>query len=326
MLLEILILLASLIILAKSSSMVTDKSIILSDYFGISRMAVGFLLLAGSTSLPEFSVAIVSSFTGQGALSVGNVFGANITDILLIIGLCSITGGLVLKRHEAAEVGGVLLVTSVITVYFIYSAFVLGIPVIDRLEGALLLLAFMVYIYYVTVKNKSPNLDNQQVSKKEALSAFLMFFLGIAIVIVSAGLAVGAAVGLSEMAGISRSFIGATLVSIGTTLPELSVSLAAARKKEYSLAFGNAVGSTIVNLTMVLGIASLINPIEILAPNTFLITLLFSILANVVLLYLAVGTRKLGKIWGVLLLGLYLLFIILLYQVEVSNGLPPPLA
>lgn len=321
-----MILLASLIILAKSSSMVTDKSIILSDYFGISRMAVGFLLLSGATSLPEFSVAIVSAFTGQGALSAGNVFGANITDILLIIGLCSITGGLALKRRDATEVGGVLLVTSVITVYFIYSAFVLGIPVIDRLEGALLLLAFMVYIYYVTVKNKSPALGNQQVSKKEALSAFLMFFLGIAIVIVSAGLAVGAAVGLSEMAGISRSFIGATLVSIGTTLPELSVSLAAARKKEYSLAFGNAVGSTIVNLTMVLGIAALISPIEILAPNTFLITLLFSILANVVLLYLAIGTRKLGKIWGVLLLGLYLLFVILLYQVEVSNGLPPPLA
>jgi len=323
MILEAAILIGSLIILAKSSNMVTDKSILLSDYFGISRMAVGFLLLSGATSLPEFAVAIVSSFTGQGALSAGNVFGANIADILLIIGACSLTGGLVLKRREAGEVGGVLLVTSVITGYFIYSAFVLGIPVIDRLEGALLLVAFMVYIYYVTVKNKSPNVGNQQVSKKEALSAFLMFFLGIAIVLVSAGLAVGSAVRLSDMAGISRSFIGATLVSIGTTLPELSVSIAAARKKEYSLAFGNAVGSTIVNLTMVLGIAALINPIDILAPDTFLITLLFAMLANIVLLYLAIGTRKLGKIWGIMLLGLYVLFLLLLYQVEVSNGLPP---
>lgn len=326
MLLEILILLASLAVLAKSSSMVTDKSILLSNYFGISRMAIGFLLLSASTSLPEFSVAIISSFAGQGALSAGNVFGANIADILLIIGACAISGGLVLKRHEAAEVGSVLLVTSVITVYFIYSAFVLGIPTIDRLEGALLLLAFMVYIYYVTISNKSPNTDNRQVSKKEALSAFLLFFLGIAVVLVSAGLAVGAAVRLSEITGISRSFIGVTLVSVGTTLPELSVSLAAARKKEYSLAFGNAVGSTIVNLTMVLGMASLINPIEIPAPGTFLITLVFAMLANVFLLYFAIGTRKLGKMWGILLIGLYLLFLILLCQVEASNGLPPPLS
>ncbi|MCX6768265.1 MAG: sodium:calcium antiporter [Candidatus Micrarchaeota archaeon] len=325
MILEVAILIASLIILAKSSDMVTDKAIILSDYFGISRMAIGFLLLSVSTSLPEFSVAVASSVTGHGALSAGNVFGANIADILLILGVCAIASGLVLKRADASEIGAVLLVSSTITAYFIYSAFVLGVPVIDRLEGALLLLAFMVYVYYITVAKKFPKLDGRQVSKKEALSAFLIFFLAVGGVIVGAGLAVDSAVNISELFGISRSFLGATLVSMGTTLPELSVSLSAARKKEYSLAFGNAVGSTVINLTLVLGFAALINPIQIVAPQSFLVTLIFSVIANVVLLYLAIGTKKLGKIWGILLIALYIVFLLVLYRTEVFNGLPPVL-
>jgi len=128
---------------------------------------------------------------------------------------------------------------------------------------------------------------------------------------------------LSELAGISRSFLGATLVSLGTTLPELSVSLSAARKKEYSLSFGNAVGSTIVNLTAVLGTAIVIDPIVILAPSTFLVTLLFAVFANIVLLYIALRVKKLGKLSGAILLAFYLSFLICLYIIEKQNGLLP---
>jgi len=323
MILEAAILIASLIALAKSSDVVTDKAIILSDYFGISRMAIGFLLLAGSTSLPEFSVAVVSSVMGNGAISAGNVFGANIADILLILGACAIGYGLVLKKEDATEILAVLLVTSAIMLYFIYSALVLSSPAIERLEGALLLLAFLVYVYYVMVSKKFPNLDGRKVAKKEALSAFILFFISIGVVVLSAGLAVDSVTKLSELVDISRSFLGATLVSIGTTLPELSVSLSAARKKEYSLAFGNAVGSTIVNLTAVLGVAAVINPIVILAPSTFLATLIFAVLANLILLYIAIRVKKLGKLSGIILFAIYISFLVVLYIAESQNGLLP---
>ncbi len=323
MIIEAGILIISLIVLAKSSDMVTDKAVMLSDFFGISRMAIGFLLLAGSTSLPEFSVAVVSSVVGQGAISAGNVFGANIADILLILGACAAAYGLVLNREDATEILAVLLVTSAIMLFFLYSTVVLHSPVIGRLEGILLLLAFLVYVYYVMKGRKTPSLDGLRVSKKEALSAFFLFLLGIGLVVLSAGLAVDSVARLSELVGISRSFLGATLVSMGTTLPELSVSLSAARKKEYSLSFGNAVGSTIVNLTAVLGTAATISPIIILAPSTFLVTLLFAVLANIVLLYIAVRVKKLGKLSGAILIGIYLSFLAALYIVELQNGLLP---
>jgi cation:H+ antiporter len=323
MIIESAILVAALVILAKSSDMVTDKAIVLSDYFGISRMAIGFLLLAGSTSLPEFSVAVVSSVMGNGAISAGNVFGANIADILLILGACAGAYGLVLKREDAAEILAVLLVTSAIMLYFVYSAAVLRSPVIERPEGALLLLAFLAYVCYMMRRGKTPNIDGKSVSKREALNAFLLFFLGIGLVLFSAGLAVDSVSRLSELAGISESFLGATLVSMGTTLPELSVSLSAARKKEYSLSFGNAVGSTIVNLTAVLGTALVISPIAIPAPSTFLVTLLFAVLANMILLYIALRARKLGKLSGAMLLLVYLAFLACLYMVEKQNGLLP---
>jgi len=323
MIFEIAILLISLVILAKSSDMVTDKAVILSDYFGISRMAIGFLLLAGSTSLPEFSVAVVSSVMGNGAISAGNVFGANIADILLILGACAGAYGLVLNREDATEILVVLLVTSAIMFYFVYSTVVLHSPVIERPEGALLLFAFLAYIYYVMKSRKTPSLDGRKVAKKEALNAFILFFISMGVVVLSAGLAVDSVTRLSELVGISKSFLGATLVSMGTTLPELSVSLSAARKKEYSLSFGNAVGSTIVNLTAVLGTAAVINPIIILAPSSFLITLLFAVLANIVLLYIALRVKKLGRLSSVILIVIYLSFLITLYIVESRNGLLP---
>ncbi|MEW5996619.1 MAG: sodium:calcium antiporter [Candidatus Micrarchaeota archaeon] len=316
MLLELAILVASLIILAKSANLVTDKAVVLSEFFGISQMAIGFLLIAGSTSLPELSVSVVASAMGQGAVSAGNVFGSNIADIFLVLGLCAFFYRLALKREDAVEVGGVLLATTVITLYFVYSAFVLGSPVIDRWEGAILLLAFAAYIYYALKRKKLPSNNGNSVAKSDALRAFVLFCAGIALVLVSSGIAVDSAVKLSELAGISRSFIGATIIAIGTSLPELSVELSAVRKKRYGLALGDAIGSTVVNITLVLGTASLLNPIAIMAPASFLTVLLFAILANAVFFYATVTRKKMGKAAGIAFLLLYALYLFTLAGTE----------
>ncbi|MDD2655387.1 MAG: calcium/sodium antiporter [Candidatus ainarchaeum sp.] len=316
MLLELAILLVSLAALAWSANLVSDKAVVLSEYFHISQMAIGFLLIAASTSIPELAVSVMASITGQGAISAGNVFGSNIADIFLVIGACAFFYKIVLRREDAIEVGGVLLVTSVITLYFIYSTFVLGYPVIGRLEGAVLLLAFGAYIYYVLKKKKFTKNGDNGITKKDALRAFALFFVGVTLVLISSGLAVDSAVKLSELAGISQSFIGATILAVGTSLPELSVELAAVKKKRYALAIGDAIGSTITNITLVLGVASLLNPITILAPASFLTILLFAMLANIIFFYMTLAERKIGRVEGALLLLSYVAFLAVLVGAE----------
>lgn len=316
MLLELAILIVSLIILAKSADLVTDKAVILSEFFGISQMAIGFLLIAGATSLPELSVSVIASAMGQGAISAGNVFGSNVADIFLVLGICAFVYGLALKKEDAVEVGGVLLATTIITLYFVYSAFVLGSPVIDRWEGAILLVAFAAYIYYALKRKKFAENNGNSITKSEALRAFALFCTGIALVLISSGIAVDSAAKLSELAGISRSFIGATIIALGTSLPELSVELAAARKKRYSLAIGDAIGSTVVNMTLVLGVASLLNPITIIAPASFLTVLLFAILANAIFFYITVTRKKLEVAAGLIFILLYITYLFALAGAE----------
>ncbi len=324
MLFEAALLLVSLIVLAKSSDLVTDKAVTLSQYFRVSQMAIGFLLIAGATSLPELSVSVIASALGQGAISAGNVFGSNIADVFLVLGACAFLYSLRLKRQDAVEIGGVVLVTTIITLYFIYSAFVLGSPVIARWEGLVLLLAFAGYIFYVLREKEFAKNSTEDVTKKEALNAFVLFFAGIGLVLISSSVAVDSAVKISDLLGISKTFLGATIIAIGTSLPELSVELAAVRKKRYALAVGDAIGSTITNITLVLGVAATLAPISILAPASLLTVLIFSILANVLLLYLVLTRKRIGKLTGVLFLLLYVLFLLVLSGAEATAAIPLP--
>lgn len=324
MIFEVALLLVSLIVLAKSSDIVTDKAVILSQYFRVSQMAIGFLLIAGATSLPELSVSVIASVMGQGAISAGNVFGSNIADVFLVLGACAFLYRLRLKKQDAVEIGGVVLVTTIITLYFIYSAFVLGSPVIARWEGIVLLLAFAGYIFYVLREKEFPKDGAVTVTKREALNAFVIFFAGIGLVLVSSGIAVDSAVRISDLFGISRTFLGATIVAIGTSLPELSVELAAVRKRQYALAVGDAIGSTITNITLVLGVAAALGPIFILAPASLLTVLIFAILANVILLYLVLTRKKIGRLTGILFILLYLLFLFVLSGAEAAGAAPLP--
>ncbi len=320
MIFEALVLVAALAILAKSSDLVSDKSVVLAEYFRISQMAIGFILISASTSIPELAVAVVSASTGQGALSAGNVFGANVADILWVAGICAFVYGLRLSRKDLVDVAAVILATTAIMVYFVYSAFVLGSPTIDGTEGAVLVLAFFAYVFYVLRKKKFADGDGNKVARRDAAQAFAIFFFGIILVLVSSGFVVDYAVRISEASGLSRSLIGGTIIALGTTLPELSVAIASMRKGRHGLALGNVLGSTVINMTLVLGAGALINTITIGVPASFLTILLFAIFSNVLVFYFSLTRTKIGRAAGAFLLALYSLYIVLLLY---SESMPP---
>jgi cation:H+ antiporter len=181
-------------------------------------------------------------------------------------------------------------------------------------------LVFAGYIWWVLQRNKSFNGNSRAtVTKKQALNSFIQFCLGVFLVIISSAFTVDSAVTLAVSLGLAQSFIGATLIAIGTSLPELSTALAALRKKHYGLVLGNVVGSNMANLTLVLGVASSINPISVHLP-VFIAALLFAIAANTVLFYSAAVNRGIGRLGGALYLLIYAVFLITIFGLQASEA------
>lgn len=313
------ILLASVFILYKSSNKVAESAVTLSKFFGISQLAVGFILISVSTSLPELAVAISSSVAHQGGIMMGNVFGSNVADVFLVIGLGAFIFGVKITRAERKDIGLVLLVTSAISAYVLYSATV-NYAVLGFVEGVALLAIFAIYVLYV-MGRKNPASDGayKMPSKAEALTAFLWFFASVIGVILSSGWTVDSAVGLATEAGVAKSFIGATIIAIGTSLPELSIDLAALRKKHYGLAIGDALGSTMTNITLVLGAGSILYPVSLNVP-IFVGILIFALFANIVLFYFASTQNRLGRNAGIMMFSCYIIFLFVMFGLQAAEA------
>jgi len=314
---ELLALIISVIVLARSSSVVVDNAVKLSLFFGISQITIGFMLIAVSTSLPELSVSVVSSTIGEGAIAAGNVFGSNIANILLILGLGAFLYGIKINASELKDIGLVLLLTTLISVYIVFSSSV-AVRALGFFEGVLLLGCFAAYAWYHLTSKRPVENNGVEVTKNEAMKAFLFFSMAILVVIVSSGFVVEYAVRLASLMGIAESFIGATIIAVGTSLPELSIDLQAIRKKRYGLALGDAVGSNMVNITLVLGVAAVINPIQVIIP-VFIAALLFAVIANTVLLYVAAVNKEIKRFGGAAFLLIYVIYLVVIFILQLRE-------
>lgn len=320
MFIELGALIIGVLILAKSSSTVVENAFKLSKFFGISQLAIGFLLVSISTSLPELSVSVISASAGNGAIAAGNVFGSNIANILLILGLGAFLYGFKVKKPDLKEIAIVLLITTIISGYIIFNSTVrkqaLGIA-----EGAVLLLVFIAYLAYIFLRKKQAAIKEgpvEVITKKQALTAFIYFSVSIIVVLISSGIVVDNAIKIANILHLAESFIGATIIAIGTSLPELSIDLQAIRKKQYGLALGDAIGSNMTNLTLVLGTAAVIGSITVAIP-VFIAALLFAVIANMLLLYFAATNENLKKNQGALMLITYIIYIISIFYLQIGK-------
>lgn len=315
MLVELLTLVIFIAILAKSSGLVVENAEKLAVFFRISTLAIGLLLVAVSTSLPELSVSVASSTAKQGAIAAGNVFGSNIANVLLVLGLGAFLYGFRVRRESLPDIALVLMLTTLISVYILFHVQITG-QALGFYEGVLLLLIFLWYANRLLKKKNIQGMaPAKEMGRHEGLKAFLFFGLGIVGVIISSNFVVDSAVALADIAGLSKSFIGATLIALGTSLPELTIDLQAIRRKQYGLALGDAIGSIMANMTLVLGAAAAISPI-IVNLDVFSAALLFAVAANMVFLYIAAVKGKFGRKDGLLLLGLYALYLIVIFYLQ----------
>jgi len=314
------LLIVGIFIIYKSSEWVIRYSISLSRLLGLSTMVIGFILIAISTSLPEIFVTVLASLSGDVNLGVGNILGSNLFDIAVIIGITTVVVGTIyMKRKETLNLIGLLFITSALTLV------IFSFPSLNVMHGIalLILFAFMIVKLARGGRVEKEIYDDGEIpllpkEKKGLLSFFkrenipltvIKFIISVALLLAGTKLLVDASINLANVFSLSSAFIGATIVALGTSLPELSVTLAAVRKKHYALAMGDVVGSAVINMTFVLGILSLIStgPLDIV-PITGMLP--FLIISTLYLWYALNQKRKITKYDGMVLLLLYAAFLL----------------
>lgn len=293
--------LIGLVILTYGADLLVKGGVRIAETLGIPSVIIGLTLVSFATSAPELVVSVQAALKGSGDISLGNVVGSNICNTALILGTAAVITPLTVHRKMLRFDTPVLVVASLLLLLFIAVAHGIG-----RLQALLLLLLFGVYMgKHIRDALKGKEAPSEEIPEfKRPLplwQASLLVLLGLAGLVGGAKLFVNGAVTLARLFQVSDAVIGLTIVSVGTSLPELATSAVAALRKENDIAVGNVVGSNIFNILAILGIAPLVRPIQAVGIHTVDL----AAMAGVTILMLGMAyTGKSIRRWegGVLLL------------------------
>lgn len=310
---NVLVLLVSLVILDQASDWTIVNSVKVADITGFGKTTIGFILVAFSTSLPEFCVSIFAAISGEGiGVAIGNVLGSNIVNICFILGICFLI--LALKSSESVKLAPAMAKEEMGTLYFgLFVASIIPLTLLyigfaSRFIGAILLAIFVFYVYQLSKvrKIKEEGSLGEERRKLQRYAFFTVF--GAVLVVASAYFIVDSASYIAEGLGIPKVVIGATIVAFGTSLPELATSIDSVQKGHMDLALGNIVGSCFINITLILGVALIGSSLAVnMAAFTNLV--MFSLITNLLLWYF-LSSERISWREGAMLLFMYLVFLI----------------
>lgn len=314
MVVSILCLLGGLVLILLGANYLTDGASALARKMGVSDLMVGLTVVAFGTSMPEFVISLVSAIDGSAELAIGNVVGSNIANILLIGGLTALVHPIPVEKSVMTREIPMVVVASIALTAMACAPFLDGqglSALIDRADGIILLLFFVVFMRIMLsgAKTAVPNdPSEQQGAEKKSLKLWL------AIVYIAGGLAglifggqwfVDGASDIAKAMGVSEALIGLTIVSVGTSLPELATSVVAAAKGSTGMAIGNIVGSNIFNILFVLGATAVVRPLS--SGGISYVDYCVMTLSAIIFWIMGwlVGKRTITRGEGALLLGLY---------------------
>ena len=309
------------VLLIKGADFFVEGSSSVAKRLHVPSIIIGLTIVAMGTSLPETAVSVSASIAGNNELAVSNVVGSNIFNLMVVIGVCAMIATVnVAKETIKRDIPFSLICAGLLLIFGIVGFGDKSGMILGRLDGAIFLCAFAGYIFYMVKIALKASKEGRKVeggSEEEikliSVPLSILFIIGGAVAIAVGGdVTVDAASRIASDLGMSQTLIGLTIVSIGTSLPELVTSIVAARKNEVDMALGNAIGSNIFNILMVLGIASAISPISIITEN--IIDLCVLIAFTVCVWIFASSRRKVGRPEGfimVLLYAIYAVYIII---------------
>ncbi len=336
--LNAVILIAALALLVKSSDYFVKAASSLARRLGVSEFIIGLTFVAVGTSIPEFASSMVASFLQQDEIIIGNVVGSNIANIGLILGIAAMIAVIKLRKDAVKLDGYLMLFAAVLLMLFALNL------VISRIEAFVLLGFYGAYVIFLFEKSQELKQEynfkeylwyilkfkplggakriitkffndfngaSRQKKLKQLLKDFAILTVTGIGVVVGAHFTIVKASLFAEIMNIPKEIIGLILIAIGTSLPELSVSIAAARLGKGQIAIGNIVGSNITNILLILGAAALIRPISF-GPQIIYWVMPVLIFMSAILLLLMNSYKKITRTHGLVLVAFYVLFLIFL--------------
>lgn len=318
--LNILLLVGGFVALIFGADKLVDAASSLAKKLGIPNIVIGLTVVAFGTSAPEMVVNVFAAINNNTDIVLGNVIGSNLFNGLAILGICALIYPLTVKRNTTwLEIP--LSFLAAIAVYFVANdIFFDGATqnIISRSDGFILLLFFAIFLVYNIVIGLGGNENDDASETKDYtyLQSVLFIILGLGGLILGGRLIVTGAVNIAEAFGLSERIIGLTIVSVGTSLPELATSVVAVRKRNLDIAIGNVVGSNIFNIFFILGVSTIITPVPV-NPASF--TDIYANIGACLLLFIFVFVgkgRQLARWEGAVFLLLYMAYIALLISQE----------
>lgn len=299
MMLHVLLLTVGFVFLVKGADWFVEGAAGIAKKLGIPQLVIGLTIVAMGTSMPEAAVSITSALSGSAGISIGNVVGSNILNILIILGITAVLTNVRIQkttfRYE---------IPFMISITIILMAFGITGNQITFLEGILFWLLFLIFLGYLFVISKKGSVqDEEEIKELPLWKGVLGIIIGGILVVKGSDFAVEGATEIARYFGMSERFIGLTIVAFGTSLPELVTSVTAARRGNADIAIGNIVGSNIFNILFVIGTTALICNVPF--DQKFVIDTIVAIFSGVLLWAGTIRYKELRKNCGIVMLLCY---------------------
>ena len=299
MLWQVMILLAGFLFLVKGADWFVEGAACIAKKLGIPQLVIGLTIVAMGTSMPEAAVSVTAAMQQNAGITVGNVVGSNILNILIILGITAVITNVTIQRSTLHyEIPFMLAVTALLLGFGMTGGR------ITFTEGVIFWILFLTYLGYLFMMARKENAEEEGTVKDFPIwKCLLLMVLGGILVVKGSDFAVSGASAIARYFGMSERFIGLTIVALETSLPELVTSVTAARRGNAGIAIGNIVGSNIFNILFVIGTAALICPVPF--ERKFIADTVIAIGAGVVLWLGTFQNRELRKPCGIVMLLCY---------------------
>lgn len=294
---------AGVFLLYKGSDILVDGTSKTAAHFGVSTLIISVIIIAFGTSAPELAISFGAALQQHADISVGNIIGSCIANLLLVLGISAVIRPITVQKSTIKRELPIMIG---VTLLFLITAFFGLLDAYHIFGGILYLGLFVVFLQFFISCARKERRPRQRVDEGEMKKNVLYVIFGIVGVVLGAQLLIESAVTIATVLGISPMVIALSLVAIGTSLPELVVSATASYKKESDIALGNVIGSNVFNIFLILGACALVIPLNAIASLQNIILLL---LVSVVMFPLVYFNATITRAKGVLLLAIYSVFL-----------------
>lgn len=301
-LLQLVILALGFAMLVKGADFFVDGSASIAAKFKIPQLIIGLTVVAMGTSAPEAAVSISAAFSKNADITIGNIVGSNILNILVILGVSALITSLAVSKDVLRINLPIVTGASVLLLLLGYDG------VISTLDALVIFICFVSFLIYMIISARRSNQAGDEIKEMSVLKSLIFALGGLVLIVLGSRFTVDSATKIASALGVDDRIIGLTVVALGTSLPELFTSVMASRKGNADIAIGNVVGSNIFNILFIVGLSGLIIPVPF--AKEFVFDALVGIASCILLFGLSVKKGKLGRIGGIILLLSYVAYFV----------------